>query len=265
MFAATDNQLVNIESKLFINSQTCLDYKIGLYKNKNEQIITIGYIKFFNILKKSPNELVKQLSSFLYQYMYIEKKDVKHILIESGVFSKIKTPADPLSGQALQGSAEIYKNKDIIQSVFNSIASYNCICNLINIIELLVEFGADINHPIDNYGNTLLHKVSHDGNKIICNYLIKKGCNITLLNLSQKSPLDVFGEVFDSTLRRYTNLVKDECRLLFNKEYNWTRRRNFILFVSSVKKLFNENKLSSVVLYKFIHCFDIIRYIATYF
>ena len=243
MSIATDNHLVNLESKLFVDAQTYLDYKIGLYRNKNEQIITIGYIKFFNILKKSPNELVKQLTGFLYQYMYLEKKSIKHILIES----------------------EIYKNKDIIQSVFNSIASYNYVYNLINIIELLLEFGADINHPIDNYGNTLLHKVSHDGNKIICNYLIKKGCNITLLNLGQKSPLDVFGEVFDRTLRRYTNSVKDEYRLLFNKEYNWIKRRNFILFVSGIKKLFSQHKLVNYSLYKIIHCHDLIRYIATYF
>jgi hypothetical protein len=201
-----------------------------------------GYIKFFNILKKSPNELVKQLSSFLYQYMSLEKKNIKHILIET----------------------EIHQNKDIIQSVFNSIASYQYICNLINIIELLLEFGADINYPIDNYRNTLLHKVSYDGNQIICNYLIKKGSNIKLLNLDQKSPLDVFGEVFDRTLIRYTNLFKDECRLLFNKEYNWTKRRNLILFVSNIKKLFNENKLQNIELHNFIHCFDIIRYIAAY-
>jgi ankyrin repeat protein len=243
MSIATDNHLVNLESKLFVNTQTCLDYKIDLYRNKNELIITNGYIKFFNILKKSPNELVKQLTSFLHQYMYIEKKSIKHILIES----------------------EIYKNKDIIQSVFNSIASYNCVCNLINIIELLVEFGADINHPIDNYGNTLLHKISYSGNNIICNYLIKKGCNITLLNLGQKSPLDVFGEVFDSTLRKYTNLVKDEYRLLFTKEYNWIKRRNYILFVNGVKKLFSEHELINYSLYKIIHCHDLIRYIATYF
>lgn len=243
MSVATNNHLVNLESKIFVDAETYLDYKIGLYRNKNEQIITIGYIKFFNILKKSPNELVKQLTGFLYQYMYLEKKSIKHILIESGVC----------------------KNKDIIQLVFNSIASYNCVYNLIHIIELLVEFGADINYCIDNYGNTLLHKISYSGNNIICNYLIKKGCNITLLNLSQKSPLDVFGEVFDRTLRRYTNSVKDEYRLLFTKEYNWIKRRNFILFVSNVKKLFSQNKLSSIALYKIIHCHDLIRYIAEYF
>jgi hypothetical protein len=201
--------------------------------------ITNGYIQFFKILKKSPNELIKQLTSFLYQYVYLQKKDIRYILIKT----------------------KLHKNQNIIQNVFYSITSYSCISCLINIIELLVEYGADINSRIDFLQNTLLHKVACEGNKQICMHLIKKGCNIHLLNSNQKTPIDIFGDIFDKTLRRYTNIFKDECRLLFIREYNWTKRCNFILFVSSVKKLFGENKLSDISLYKLIHCNDMIRYI----
>jgi len=201
--------------------------------------ITNGYIQFFNILKKSPNELIKQLTSFLYQYMHLQKKDIRHILIKT----------------------KLHKDKNIIQNVFNSITAYSCISCLIDIIELLVEYGADINSRIDYLQNTLLHKVACEGNKEVCLHLIKKGCNIHLVNFYRKTPIDIFGTIFDKTLRQYTNIFKDECRLLLTREYNWTKRRNFILFVSSVKKLFGENKLSDISLYKFIHCNDLIKYI----
>jgi len=217
-----------------------------------DNTITNGYIQFFNILKKSTNELIKQLTSFLYQYMHVQQQslaqapdlwcNIRHILIET----------------------ELNKDKNIIQSVFNRITAYSCISCLMNIIGLLVEYGADINCKIDYLQNTLLHKVSCSGNKEICIHLIKKGSNIHLLNSNQNTPIDIFGTIFDKTLRRYTNSFKYECHLLFTREYNWTKRRNFILFVSSVKKLFGENKLSNIALYKFIHCNDIIRYITLF-
>jgi hypothetical protein len=201
-----------------------------------------GYIQFFNILKKTPNELIKQLTSFLYQYMHIQQKNIRHILIET----------------------ELHKDQNIIQNVFNSITAYSCISCLVDIIELLVEYGANINSRIDYLQNTLLHKVACEGNKQICLHLIRRGCNIHLLNSNQKTPIDIFGTIFDRTLRRYTNSFKDECRLLFTREYNWTKRRNYILFINNVKKLFIQNKLTSISLYKFISCNDMVRYVCLF-
>lgn len=213
-----------------------------IVQKSSEQRYLQNYIKFFNLIKKSPEQLIRQLEFFLFENKYFEKLIIKNILLE----------------------CNIHKYPDIINKILFNITKYKSIYEILNIIYILFELGADINHTIDLYNNTILHKASFEGNKYVCLILIKLGSNINLLNLSNETPLDRFGKILDRSLNQFTNIYKLECCSLFTREANWLRRRNYILFVEGVKKLFMDGEQIKPFSYRFIMCHDVIRYIASF-
>jgi hypothetical protein len=178
----------------------------------------------------------------LLEHKYYDKLIIKNILFE----------------------CDLHNYPDIINKILFNISNYKTIYDILNIIYILLEFSANINQTIDFNNNTLLHKASFEGNKFVCLQLIKLGSNTNLLNLSNETPLDRFGKILDRSLSRFTNSYKLECCSLFTKEANWTRRRNYILLIHSVKKLFMDGATIKPFTYKFIMCHDLIRYIATF-
>lgn len=217
---------------------------ISLYETKfNDKVLALNYIKFFNILLKKPCEqLVRQLENFLMEHKYYEKSFIKNILLE----------------------CHLHKYSDIINKILFNITKYKNIYDIINVIYILLELGADINQKIDSNNNTLLHKASNEGNKYICLQLIKLGSNTNLFNLNNETPLDIFGNILNRSLYRFTNSYKLECCSLFTKEANWIRRRKYILLIHSVKKLFMEGGVIKPFSYKFIMCHDVIQYVASF-
>jgi len=202
-----------------------------------------NYSKFFKILiKQSSEQLVRQLENFLTEHKYYDKLIIKNILFD----------------------CNLHNRPDIINEILFNITKYKNIYDILNIIYILLEFGADINLKIDFNNNTLLHKASFEGNKCICLQLIKLGSNTSLLNLSNETPLDRFGKILDRSLMRFTNTYKLECCSLFTKEANWIRRRNYILLIHAVKKLFMNGYMIKPFTYKFIMCHDVIWYVASF-
>lgn len=65
-----------------------------------------------------------------------------------------------------------------------------CIDDNLDMVEFLVEHGADVNRG-DNEGWTPLHATANCGFLYIAKYLVEKGANIAAVNNDGEIPLDV--------------------------------------------------------------------------
>lgn len=231
------------QSKIFCNVHVFKKHKSIFDIKSDDKVLELNYIKFFNILLKKPSkQVIRQLVDFFISHKYLKNEIFRKVLYE----------------------CKLHKYPDIINEILFNITKYKNIYDILNIIYILLELGADINQKIDNNNNTLLHKASYEGNKHICLQLIKHGSNINLLNSNNETPLNIFGNILDRSLNQFTNSCKLECCSLFTKEANWIRRRNYILLIQSAKKLFMTYEGHKPFSYKFIMCDDVIRYIALF-
>ena len=88
----------------------------------NNNIYLKNYIKFFKLIKKSPEQLIRQFEFFLIEHKYFEKLIIKNILLE----------------------CDIHKYPNIINKILFNITKNKNIYDVMNIIYILFELGADI-------------------------------------------------------------------------------------------------------------------------
>ena len=65
-----------------------------------------------------------------------------------------------------------------------------CIDNTVELAQILLEYGADLNAR-DVEGWTPLHAASATGNLHMINLLLDEGASLTAINLDDKMPIDV--------------------------------------------------------------------------
>jgi len=151
-------------------------------------------------------------------------------------------------------------NSIIGQELFKLTTINNSRSEFIHIILLLLELGADINQLINN-NETLLHISAYSGNINLCITLIKKGADINIKNIQNKTPLDVIGDVFDNYLFRLSNsekkIYQNLLRNTYIRENNWKRRKNFMQFLSFMKT-------NNYQLEKIFEIYDVLRYITSF-
>lgn len=208
---------------------------------KNE----VNFIK--KIIKKSSEEeifLNKKSKKAEWLYMFIENKLTHNNNNLINIFLESKIDMNSIIGQQL----------------FQITTKNNNRREFIYIIVLLLKLGADVNQLINN-NETLLHMATYSANINFCIMLIKKGANINIKNLQNKTPLDIIGGLFDNYLFRLTNNEKKEYEILLRniyiKENNWIRRSNFMQFLSWCKR--NNYRLQ-----KIFEVYDILRYITSF-
>ena len=216
--------------------------------NKMNQSIFKNEVNFIKkIIKKSSEEeifLNKKYKKAEWLYMFIKNKLTHNNNNLINIFLESKIDMNSIIGQQL----------------FQITTENNNRHEFIHIIILLLELGADVNHLINN-NETLLHIATYMANINFCIILIKKGANINIKNLQNKTPLDIIGGLFDNYLFRLTNNEKKEYQILLRniyiKENNWKHRSNFMQFLSWCKR--NNYRLQ-----KIFEVYDILRYITSF-
>jgi hypothetical protein len=156
--------------------------------------------------------------------------------------------------------SKIDMKSNIGQELFTLTTKNNSRPEFIYIIVLLLKLGADVNQIINN-NDTLLHISAQSGNINFCIILIKKGADINIKNLQNKTPLDVIGGLFDNYSFRLSTIEKETYQHLLRNTYirenNWKRRKNFMQFISFMER--NNYKLE-----KIFQIYDILRYITSF-
>lgn len=77
----------------------------------------------------------------------------------------------------------------------------------VNIMKLLIEYGADINIQ-DGQGNTSLHIAMQYINFNIAKYLIDNGADLNIINNEGKTPIDIAKEINNKEAINYLNKLK---------------------------------------------------------
>ena len=152
----------------------------------------------------------------LYNAVYYGHKDIVKLLLEKGAkenaqvkngFIRCQTPLLLAKEKQGKGNSKIYEllmanNENVrFRDKFGNTALHRaCYKNisqedLIDVVELLINKGADVNAKNKKEGSTALHIVTYRHNKEIVQLLVKKGADVNVKNKYGITPLHYVGNI----------------------------------------------------------------------
>ncbi len=244
------NQLTQIKKNRFNYLSNMIKSEIkNKYSNINQNELNFNLISKINrppITVENLKEAVKLIIAGADAYQInIHKNNVLMLAIAMGYVDLIeillmieKDRFQKLNLQSNIPISDIYKNEAYINNALG-LAAKN---NHLNVIDLLVKYGANVNFK-NSKGNTILMQLLKNSKPLSARKIIKAGADVNIKSTSGKTALMFASEYGDTKtinlLIKYKAQINDKCNNNYNALY-YARENKFTDVVKLLKKYTNE-------------------------
>lgn len=175
------------------------DFNVTMYNQYT--LLTREAISFYCAIYGSVNKMNKRIETIKY-------------LLENGADPSVISINHAFTNRDAAGST-LHAFLDEIPDLDRLENKEEIIEKIKEIINLLIEYGADIN-AVDDKGNTPLHYLAESGNPTMLALLIDLGANVSIVNNEKLTPLQVARQALPALKRKYELSKESEQRYAIN-------------------------------------------------